>query len=588
MPKNLIRKNQLHPDIVDLVGQYGSGFFTTSGDFKRFTGQNTLSSNRYVYQTGNQTISGNKDFTNLTISGVPVLLQGSQLVNVVRTTGNQGITGLKNFLVRPMVNGTGVLLSGEATAGSINSVYTTGDQTIGGVKTFSNGININGYDLVTPQFKSLIGYITGYTDQNLDFQNLIIGMNNPGYGTISLKLNPNVYFNIGEGGFDANYGNVARVNAVYSDNTQNYDLNLTANGDINLTTNSNTNFNKRPLVNGTGVLLSGDKSIVYTTGNQTISGLKTFVTRPTVNGTGILLSGDVSILPNTIVYTTGNQNISGAKTFVTRPTINGTGVLLSGDKSIVYTTGNQTISGIKTFSNNININGYDIDNPGAEYLMGHISSYSQNNGDLKVLELTMDTITNSLMKFQVDAGIYLQLYNGGNGFKLTDGNITVESIFSEDDGCQNLQMTSNGGIVFNSPVRPVINGTGILLSGDKSIVYTTGNQTISGTKTFVSNTVLYSGVNVNFNTDTNVKFSGNVTFRNDRVWETGLVLGTNKYTIPYSGGSFSKVPKIFTNLDVTGSTVFNYNITGRTVNSFGLLFSTTLTENATLMIRATV
>jgi len=31
MSKSLIRKNQLHPDISDLVGQYGSGFFVTSG-----------------------------------------------------------------------------------------------------------------------------------------------------------------------------------------------------------------------------------------------------------------------------------------------------------------------------------------------------------------------------------------------------------------------------------------------------------------------------------------------------------------------------------------------------------------------------
>jgi hypothetical protein len=57
---------------------------------------------------------------------------------------------------------------------------------------------------------------------------------------------------------------------------------------------------------------------VSLTGNQTISGIKTFASLPTVNGTGILLSGDVaSQLPNTIVGTTGNQTISGIKTFIT-------------------------------------------------------------------------------------------------------------------------------------------------------------------------------------------------------------------------------------------------------------------------------
>lgn len=34
-----------------------------------------------------------------------------------------------------------------------------------------------------------------------------------------------------------------------------------------------------------------------------------------VNGTGVLLSGEVAALPTTIVYDTGNQTISGVKTF---------------------------------------------------------------------------------------------------------------------------------------------------------------------------------------------------------------------------------------------------------------------------------
>lgn len=65
---------------------------------------------------------------------------------------------------------------------------------------------------------------------------------------------------------------------------------------------------------------------VYLTGNQTISGLKSFTIRPQVNGTGILLSGEAAQLPNTIVYNTGNQIVSGIKNFqndVQLDTING-------------------------------------------------------------------------------------------------------------------------------------------------------------------------------------------------------------------------------------------------------------------------
>jgi hypothetical protein len=49
MSKSLIRKNQLHPDIADLVGEYGSGYF--------------ISDEQVVYTSGDQTITGNKTFS---------------------------------------------------------------------------------------------------------------------------------------------------------------------------------------------------------------------------------------------------------------------------------------------------------------------------------------------------------------------------------------------------------------------------------------------------------------------------------------------------------------------------------------------
>jgi hypothetical protein len=116
------------------------------------------------------------------------------------------------------------------------------------------------------------------------------------------------------------------------------------------------NFASRPTFNGTGLLTFADtgnfnvtvtanltgENLVYTTGNQTISGVKNFTTRPTFGGAGLATTGDliglefevsglVEILDNGIVYTTGNQTISGTKNFVLRPTINGTGVLLQGE-----------------------------------------------------------------------------------------------------------------------------------------------------------------------------------------------------------------------------------------------------------------
>jgi len=139
----------------------------------------------------------------------------------------------------------------------------------------------------------------------------------------------------------------------------------------------------------TGISISLPTTIVYTTGDQTISGIKTFTSRPTVNATGIVLSGEtVNYATNAgtssyasnagssatssyasnagyvvnAVYITGTQTISGNKDFTSRPTVNSTGVLLSGEaaslpNTIVYTTGTQTISGSKTFTANTTISG---------------------------------------------------------------------------------------------------------------------------------------------------------------------------------------------------------------------------------------
>jgi len=82
-------------------------------------------------------------------------------------------------------------------------------------------------------------------------------------------------------------------------------------------------FSNRPTVNGVGVLLVGEATsasvsgAVYTTGDQTVSGVKTFA------ATGYFLSG--------LIVSGSGLRVSGAASFSQRPTVNGTGVLLSGE-----------------------------------------------------------------------------------------------------------------------------------------------------------------------------------------------------------------------------------------------------------------
>lgn len=158
MSKSLIRKNQLHPDIADLVSGYGDNFFITPQELELAidTSQQIITQGA-VLVSGNQNVSGLKNFTTRpTVNGSGVLLSGevigvgTDLSTTVRTTGNQTVSGVKAFISRPTVNGTGVLLSGEAGQIDLSStVRTTGNQTISGVKSFTSLPNVNGIPLST-------------------------------------------------------------------------------------------------------------------------------------------------------------------------------------------------------------------------------------------------------------------------------------------------------------------------------------------------------------------------------------------------------------------------------------------------------
>ena len=57
-------------------------------------------------------------------------------------------------------------------------------------------------------------------------------------------------------------------------------------------------------------------NLVYNTGNQTISGIKTFASRPTVNGTGVLLSGEAGVSLITIQDEGSSQGSASTLNFI--------------------------------------------------------------------------------------------------------------------------------------------------------------------------------------------------------------------------------------------------------------------------------
>ena len=247
------------------------------------------------------------------------------LVNVTYLTGNQTISGVKTFSSRPTVNGSGVLLVGEATSASVSgAVYTTGDQTVSGNKTFTG-----------------ISYFNSGAFSNRPTVNGV-GVLLVGEAT-SASVSGAVYTTGDQ-----------TVSGVKTFAATGYFLSGLIVSGSGLRVSGAASFSQRQTVNGTGVLLVGEATstsasvtgAVYTTGDQTVSGVKTFV------GTGYFLSG--------LIVSGNGLMVSGAASFSQRPFVNGTGVLLSGEatsstiSNVVYTTGDQTISGIKTFTGVLN------------------------------------------------------------------------------------------------------------------------------------------------------------------------------------------------------------------------------------------
>jgi hypothetical protein len=170
-------------------------------------------------------------------------------------------------------------------------------------------------------------------------------------GAISLNGGLNAS-NIPEGGISLNSKNIeVNNNNNYATSTIFYKTGFPfASENINISQNSISIFNNllitgnRPTVNSTGILLSGEATTqTYVTG---ISGeLQTQITNLN-NATGSYVlnsqtgdfyansnpSGFITGIEN-IVFTTGDQTISGVKTFNSRPFVNGTGVMLSGEAS---------------------------------------------------------------------------------------------------------------------------------------------------------------------------------------------------------------------------------------------------------------
>lgn len=299
--------------------------FHYSGGFYRYDKQTrtVFEENVFINKINNQTSFGiyNHYFLNklLPISGqltnLPVGIRTGNIVNLFFNNSGINDSNENNFIVEPtvMVKYTGNIFTNDIipivghpfyTKRALkkinyngiteNVVYTTGNQTVNGTKTIRN-LKIGPSQSILDQtidinyFGNNWRLVSNNTNNSEIIDNALIrGSGLPGgaadYWAWRFNADPN--FNYGHGVLQLNNPD------AYSDE------------------------NGQPL----GAFNFFDISIFGSGWNQYFyldsrSGVMRLSKRPTVNGTGVLLSGDIPRLPNTVVYTTGNQSIIGEKEF---------------------------------------------------------------------------------------------------------------------------------------------------------------------------------------------------------------------------------------------------------------------------------
>ena len=225
MSRSLIRKNQLHPDIADLISGYGDVFFINSGDL-----ENRLST-----------------------FSPQIILTGQ---NVVYSTGNQTISGVKNFASRPTFNGSGLALTGELGGGIIAF---SGNRTITASVAGFQGIQPGGNDIVTFLNNVFYPFISGsITLNNFAIQELGQTTSTINFiGAINIgSLNLNQFTNV-----EGYVNNVARLPLLIPV-VQNFNWSV----GVNLSTRSDNVYIKATGVNQVGSpieIVSNVQSIVF-------------------------------------------------------------------------------------------------------------------------------------------------------------------------------------------------------------------------------------------------------------------------------------------------------------------------------------
>lgn len=291
-------------------------------------------------------------------------------------------------------------------------------------------------------------------------------------------------------------------------------------------------------------------------------------------GDGILVSADYVAVDDTVVRTTGNQNIGGVKTFSSGILVSTTGLSPNGDPfDFVGPDGN----GIYVPSGTIRTNNLRVDGwltvgtkldilAAAEVLSRGPINYK---ADKFIFESGIGIFTQGL--FVGPTGSPTGVSLSGHKHVWTD----ITDFCSGVNSCVDTPLVGGSGLVLNysdpNLSIDIGQGDGISVSSDSvsvnnTVLRTTGNQTIAGAKTFNDGSVTTVGIATNLNGTGNLVFAdGSQTAylrwdgaNNKLIFDSALIgaeFSINKtlnYKVPSTGNSAIIIP-VFTGGDPTAS-----------------------------------
>jgi hypothetical protein len=585
-----------------------------------------------IIGTGGTSILYNDTSNTITISGAP------NLSNVVFTTGNQNISGIKTFLNNIVatgqlsavsgyftnslqLNGTGVSLSGHSHSISditnfgsgvsgllpTNLVYTTGNQNISGIKTFFNNTLFSGnISSPTGTFGKLIS--------NVDFEingtmNINAAATITANGPITFIGNPyvvsgNGYFTSGL--FVGPTGSATPVSVsghrqLYS-TIDNFCTGVAECVNTPLLAGTGISLS---YVNGTGLYINASGGIQISSSSSGFvvkTGINNYVTRYITNGNNINISYADGMSGNPVISLSGNldliQNITSTGTlransgiFTSGITLNGTGVSLIGHShtisdisnfgsgvsgllpiNLVYTTGNQTISGVKTFLDNV-ISSGQISAPTGKFDYIVSDQDFTINGTMNI-SAAANILANGPITFKADkyivsgagyftSGLFVGPTGSPTGVSLVGHNHTYSEITNFCTGvadCVNTELLTNSGIqsIYGT------NTVQLSLSGIPLSLYslnTSGFITATGNNGVTTRTISASGLNI-------LVGSGNGVSGNPIIGLNPYTSGLNTLQASYlysSSGYFNSLLQV----NGTGVSLAGHSHTISDISNFG-------------------